>query len=164
MDKVIITIIVAIFGGVIGIKFKIPVGSLIGSMIAVAIYNIVTSKATIPKSFYMGAQIIVGGMIGLNFTFETVYGLKKLLLPSIVLVIGLTVFSLILGYIIYKVTGIDLITSLFSSAPGGLTEMVIISDSYGAYTPTVALLHLIRLVFVVTFIPIAIRLFTNLVN
>lgn len=155
---------VAAIGGIIGIKLKIPAGALIGAMISVAIYNIASSKAAIPSSFKMGAQILVGGMIGLNFTLEAVTGLKKLILPSIVLVIGLTALCLTLGLIISKVTGIDLVTALFSSSPGGLADMVLISDAYGADTTTVALMHLIRLITVVTLMPIAIRFFTNLVE
>lgn len=164
MEKIIITLIVATIGGIIGIKLRIPAGPLIGSMIAVAIYNIISSKATMPNSFKIGAQILVGGMIGLNFTLETMKGLKKIIFPAIILVIGLTALSLALGFLISKTTGIDLLTALFSSSPGGITDMVLISDAYGADTSIVSLMHLIRLVTVVTLIPISIKLFAKLIN
>lgn len=164
MQRIILTLIVATVGGIIGLKLKIPAGALIGGMVAVAIYNMSTSKAVIPNNFKIAAQIVVGGMIGLNFTMETISGLKKLIVPAVILMVGLTVLSIGLGFLISKLTGMDLVTALFSSSPGGLADMVLISDAYGADTSTVAILHLIRLVTVVTFIPIAIKVFTKLIN
>ena len=88
-------------------------------------------------------------------------GLKKIIIPSIILVIGLTTLSVILGYTIHKFTGIDLPTALFSAAPGGLTDMTIMSESFGAKTHIVALLHLIRLTTVLTVLPMVIKILTT---
>ncbi len=164
MDKIFYTLIIAIIGGFIGIKLKIPAGALVGAMIAVAIYNINTGKGDIPPYFKIMAQIVVGGMIGLNFNMETVHELKDLIVPALILVFGLTVFSLSLGFIISKLTGLDMITALFSSSPGGLTDMTLISEAYGAEVPKVALLHLMRLVTVITVLPMVIKLFTKVAS
>ncbi len=164
MEKILYTLVIAMVGGILGIKLKIPAGALIGAMIAVAIYNINTGKGDIPPNFKLLAQIVVGGMIGLNFTMETVQGLKELLIPGLILVLGLTIFSLTLGFTISKLTGVDMITALFSTSPGGLTDMTLISEAYGAETPKVALFHLMRLVTVITVMPMAIKLFAKFVN
>lgn len=161
MEKVIYTLVVGTIGGYFGIKFKIPAGAMIGAMTFVAIYNIFTSAGQVPDNFKIVAQIVIGSMIGLNFTMDSVSGLKNLIIPSIVLVLGLTALSIILGFIIHKVTGLDLPTALFSSAPGGITDMVIMSESFGAKTHIVALLHLIRLTTVLTILPIVIKFFTS---
>lgn len=158
MDKVFYTLLVAGLGGIIGIKLKIPAGALIGAMIFVAIYNITTGRGEIPFNMKILAQIVVGGMIGLNFKMETVYELKNLIAPALMLVLGLTVFSICLGFIISKLTGLDLITALFSCSPGGLTDMTLIAEEYGAETPKVALLHLMRLITVITVLPIVINI------
>ncbi len=162
MEKIIYTLAVAAIGGYIGIKIKMPAGALIGAMIAVAVFNIQTGKGDVPSQFRVIAQVAVGAMIGLNFTMDTVTGLKNLVVPALVLVIGLTAFSLFLGFILSKVTGLDLVTALFSSAPGGLTDMTLISDAYGADTPKVALLHLVRLLTVISVLPLVIGWFTRL--
>jgi uncharacterized protein len=157
MEKIIYTLIIAGIGGYIGVKLKVPAGALIGAMIFVAIYNIKTSQGYIPKDFKLIAQIVVGAMLGLNFNMEAILSLRKLILPSIVLVLGLTIFSLLLGLLIYKITGLDLVTALFSSSPGGLTDMSLLSEAYGAQTHIVALMHLIRLTTVITIFPIIIK-------
>lgn len=163
LDKIFYTLLIAALGGFIGIKAKIPAGALVGAMISVAIYNIYTGRGEIPYNFKLLSQIVVGGMIGLNFTMDSIQQIKKIIIPSIILVIGLTLFSLILGLLIHKITGVDLITALFSSAPGGITDMTLISEAYGADITKVALLHLMRLVTVITIMPLAIKLFSNII-
>ncbi len=151
--NLIITLFVATFGGFIGLKSRVPAGTLIFAMLAVAIYNIATDKGYIPSNLKFIAQVIVGGMIGLNFTKETFLNMKNLILPSIILVICLLMFSIIIGVLIHKFTNIDLMTALFASSPGGLTDMALISGAYGAVQSTVVTLHLIRLITVLVFLP-----------
>jgi len=150
---IILTLIVAFIGGMVGLKLKIPAGALVGAMIAVALVKIGSGRGELPYNFRIMAQIVVGGMLGLNFTMETVTGLKNLIVPAMIVVIGLTLFSVILGFVLSKLTGMDLTTALFSVSPGGLTDMTLISGAYGADTPTVALLHLMRLLTVITVLP-----------
>ncbi|WZL71905.1 AbrB family transcriptional regulator [Clostridiaceae bacterium 35-E11] len=164
MEKIIYTLIVAGIGGMIGIKLKIPAGALVGAMVFVAIYNIWSGKGYIPTNFKLVAQIMVGGMLGLNFTMETIHGLKAMLIPAVIMVLGLMVLNLLLGFLLYKTTGLNLITALFSSAPGGLTEMVLTSEAYGADTSKVALLHLMRLISVITILPLVIKGFIKIMH
>lgn len=161
MGKIVMTLIVGIIGGYVGVKLNIPAGAMIGSMIFVGIYNVVSSKAHMPTNFKLVAQVVIGCTVGLNFTKESILGLKDLIIPSIILVIGLTTLSIILGYIIHKTTGLDLPTALFSSAPGGLADMTIMSEAFGAQTHIVALLHLIRLTTVLTVLPAVIKILTS---
>lgn len=161
LDKIVCTLIIGAIGGMLGVKFKIPAGAMIGSMVFVGIYNVFIGKAYVPSNFKTIAQIVIGCIIGLNFTMDSILGLRKLIIPSIILVIGLTTLSIILGLILHKTTGLDLSTALFSAAPGGLTDMVIMSESFGAQTHIVALLHLIRLTTVLTVLPIVIKFVTE---
>lgn len=82
MEKIIYTLIVAGIGGYIGIKIKMPAGAFVGAMFAVAIFNMTTGKGDLPIQFKTIAQIVVGGMIGLNFGTDKIASFKGLLLPS----------------------------------------------------------------------------------
>lgn len=157
MERIFVTLLIACIGGIIGIKLKIPAGAMIGAMIAVAAYHIWSGKGELPINFKIAAQIIVGGMLGLNFSMDTLHGLKDMALPAIVMLLGLMLLSVVLGIVVAKTTGLDLITALFSSAPGGITEMTLASEAYGADTPKVALLHLMRLISVITVLPLVIK-------
>ncbi len=151
--NIMLTLVVALAGGLLGLKMKIPAGTLIGAMVAVAIMKIGTGRGEIFYSYKLVAQIVVGGMLGLNFTMDTVKGLRNLIFPAMVVVVGLTLFSIILGFVLSRLTGMDLTTALFSASSGGLTDMTLISGEYGADTPTVALLHLMRLITVISVLP-----------
>jgi len=164
LRKIIYTFALAFAGGYAGIILKIPAGALIGAMFAVGLFNMHTGKGNIPNSFRTLSQITVGGIIGLNFTAETLSSLKYLFAPALILVLGLMLYCILLGFIIHKLSGLDLITSLFSTSPGGLADTAIISDAYGADTPKVALLHLVRLISVISLLPAIIGWFTALTN
>ncbi|MEW9121831.1 MAG: AbrB family transcriptional regulator [Thermotaleaceae bacterium] len=164
MEKLLVTLMIASFGGFVGLKLKIPAGAMIGAMVFVAAYNIWSSEGFIPSNFKIAAQVVVGGMMGLNFTMDTVTSLKYMIVPAVVMFLGLSVLSIALGLLLWKTTGMDLTTALFSTSPGGLTEMILISQDYGADISKVAVLHLIRLIGVVTALPMAIRVFIRLVE
>ncbi|MDC7234733.1 MAG: AbrB family transcriptional regulator [Spirochaetales bacterium] len=151
------TILIGITGGIIGIKLKLPAGALFGAMVATAIYNLLCNKGYIPPQLDTVMQIVIGTMIGLNFNLETVKGLKSVFFAAVIMVIGLLVFSLILGWLISRLTGMDLITALFSASPGGLSNIVLISKAYGGQAHIVALLHTLRLVAVVVFMPVIVQ-------
>lgn len=78
------------------------------------------------------------------------------------IVVGIAVFSFILldlvaAAIVAKTTGMDIVTALFSCAPGGLTDMSLIAEEMGAHSLKVAGIHTIRLVAIVALYPIIIQ-------
>jgi membrane AbrB-like protein len=164
LGKMIYTLIIACIGGFVGLKLKFPAGALVGSMIFVAIYNIFIGNGEMPANFKAIAQIIVGGLIGLYFTKKSILGLRELIIPAFILTVGMMTSCIILGFLISKLTGLDLITALFSSAPGGLTDMTLISEAYGADISKVALLHLVRMITVIMILPLIIKLFTKYIS
>jgi|LGOV01.1.fsa_nt_gb membrane AbrB-like protein len=126
-------------------------------MFASAIYNIFTANGYIPLEMRISGQIVIGAYIGLSFSKDSIGQIKELIGPIIVMVIGLFAASILLGLFISKVTGMDLVTSMLGSSPGGLTEMSIIADSYDADVSKVVIMHLTRLIGVVVILPILIR-------
>ncbi|MGE5632137.1 MAG: AbrB family transcriptional regulator [Caulobacteraceae bacterium] len=164
MEKIIYTLIIACIGAYIGVKLKLPAGALIGSMLSVAVFNMSTGNGYIPLNFKLIAQIVVGGMIGLNFRTDTIKSLKKLALPAVILAAGLMIYSILLGFLISKLTGLDLKTALFSCAPGGVADTTLISEAYGADATKVALLHLVRLIAVISALPFVINRLTKLMS
>lgn len=161
MEKMFYTLLIASIGGLIGLKLKIPAGTLIGSMIFVAVFNISTGNGEISRYIKIMAQIALGAVIGLNFTMDAIIGLKKLIVPAFILIISLMVFCVGLGILISKLSGLDLKTALFSCAPGGLTDMAIIAEAYGAIVPSVVLFHLMRVITVIIILPFVIKYLSN---
>lgn len=157
LTKFITTLLIGALGGIVGIKLKIPAGALFGAMVFSAVYNLITNAAYVPPKMEMILQILIGTIIGLNFSMETIKGLRPVLFSAVIMVTGLLIFSLLMGWIISRVTGMDLITALFSTSPGGLSNIVLISDAYGAQAHIVALMHTLRLIAVVVFMPLIVK-------
>ena len=67
--------------------------------------------------------------------------MKQVFLPAIVSVAILLTVGIVVGYILHKVTGIDLITALLGTAPGGLADITIMADPMGG-SIVVASIHL----------------------
>ena len=158
VERIALTLVVAFIGGYVGIKLRLPAGALLGAMLAVAFANLAIGFAgEIPREFRTVAQIVVGGILGLSITRDTVAGLKSMWLPVVVLVVCMIGLSLLAGYVLSRITGWDPATAFFASSPGGMTEMTLASMSYGADTPTVALLQLVRMIAIVSFMPLILK-------
>ena len=153
-----ITLLVGLIGAIIAIRYKVPAGAMIGSLFAVAIFNVLTNNADLPNSYKIIAQISTGTFIGAKITASDVKGLKNIFFPSLIMVILMGIVNFIMGYFIYKFTPLDMVTALFATAPGGLTDMTIISYDFGADSSKVALLQMVRLISVVSLIPALIKL------
>ncbi len=157
MGRIAMTLLIAAGGGLIGLRLKMPAGAMVGAMLAVGAANLLGFSGQIPANYRIAAQIVVGGMVGLNINRATLSGLKSLALPASVLVLSMVAFGLVVGYIISRVSDMDVVTAFFSSAPGGMSEMTLMAESAGGNTPQVALMQLARMLSIVTLLPVIIK-------
>ncbi len=148
-----ITFLVACIGAFICYKLKITGGVMIGALLGVAIFNVVTDLAYFPLPAKVFAQIISGAFIGMQVNRKNLADLKKMIKPSALLIGGLLIINIALGFIIYFLSPCDLMTSLFAAVPGGVADISIISSDMGADTSAVAVFQLFRMVSVLTFFP-----------
>lgn len=161
MIKLTITLIVGITGGLAALKLKIPAGAMIGSMLCVAFYNVITGNAFLPQDIRVITQIAAGAFIGSGIRYKDVQDLKLMIKPAVLMVSAMMILDLLMGYLMYKITGIDLVTSLFASAPGGLMDMTLISVDLGADTSKVAVLQMARLMTVMIIFPPMIKFISS---
>jgi membrane AbrB-like protein len=149
----ILTLIVATVGGLIGYKLRLPVGGMVGSMIAVIIFNVTTEKAVFYPDLRIALQIFGGAMIGSRIGREDLISMKKIIFPTILLIICMVILNLSFGTMMYVFSDLDAATALFASTPGGVSDMAIISSDLGANPAYVAILQLCRLLTIFVFMP-----------
>ena len=140
-----LTLAIAAVGGIIGYKLKLPAGAMLGAMIAVIIFNISTEKAVFPSDLRTVVQLCSGAMIGSGIKKKDVFDLKKIVFPIIIMILCMIVLNVTFGTIMFYLSNLNLATTLFATAPGGMTDMAIISADLGANSAYVALLQLFRL-------------------
>jgi membrane AbrB-like protein len=157
MTGLFLTVIVGFIGATAATKLKVPAGAMVGALIATAFFNIMTGKAFMPQDVKVITQIAAGAFIGAGISRKDVLDLRYIIKPAVLMVISMLVLNLLMGYVMHRVSGIDLITCLFASAPAGVVDMSLISSDLGADTSKVTILQMVRLLFVLSIFPILIK-------
>ena len=160
--SLILTLLVASLGAFVFVKLKIPAGAFLGAMLFVIIYNLLTDAAFIPREGILFIRIFAGALLGSRMNKSDVIQMKTIIFPAVLLVLGMLVCNLSLGYGIHRLAGMDLMTALLGSAPGGLQDIAIIAEDLDAEAAQVVLLQTVRLLAVLGIYPLFIRAFMKL--
>ena len=146
MTNFLLTLAIGLAFGYAFYKMKIPGGMMVGAIIGVASLNIIWGISYVPSYAKYTAQIIAGAFIGCSIDRNDIQRLKYLIKPSLVLLSSMLILNISLGFLIYMISPLDLITSLMSCVPGGMSDIPIISADMGADAPKVAVLQFTRMV------------------
>lgn len=142
---IVLTALAAITGGFILYRLKVPGGIMVGAIIGVAALNIAFGTAYMPSAAKTLAQIVAGAYIGVGIDRSDLQKLRSLLGPLSLLVLSLLILNLIMGFLIYINSPLDLLTALFSAVPGGMSDIPIIAADMGADASKVAALQFVRM-------------------
>ena len=77
-------------------------------------------------------QAVAGALVGATVGRQQAVQMLELWNVVLLAVVSFIVLDLIAGALIAKYTDMDLVTALFSCAPGGLTDMTLIAADLGA--------------------------------
>ena len=152
---------ISAIGGIAFRSLGIAAGALIGSMLAGTFYCVARGEAAFPKRLRVCMQISSGAYVGCRLEPETLASMGELLIPLVIMFIGTITFSFGIGFLIHKLTKLDLLTSVLASCPGGRQEMAYLSEDIGADTPSIAIMQTARMVCVIAFFPTLLKLITN---
>jgi len=164
IDRIIFTVALTVVGGFMGHTLGIPAGALLGSMVAVGAANLAGARPEMPQSYNVMAQMVLGGFLGLTITRDVMSSLKTHVVASMMVVALLCVFGVATGFIVSRLTGIELYTSLFGSAPGGMQEIVALSQAYQVDHSAVVMIQTVRRVLIVVIYPLMVAAISRLTN
>ncbi|MCC5979082.1 MAG: AbrB family transcriptional regulator [Salinarimonas sp.] len=161
MLRLLITLAVGFCGGIIAEFINSPLPFLLGSIFAVSVFQICSSKAMIYVRFRQIGQLILGAAIGLYFSKEVALNL----IGDFGLMIGIAIISVafagIVGLFISYFSNISRTTAYFATMPGGVSEMSNLAERFGGDPGVVAFSQSIRLVAVVFVVPIGLSFFID---
>lgn len=152
-----ITLIVAATGAIIGKKYKLPASFLTGAIITVVLCNLISNTMYFPKESRIYVQIASGALVGSRIKRKDLNGMKILIVPGIILMLSMLTMNVIFGLLLYKFTNLDAATAFYGTAPGGMQDMGLISQDFGADPVIVSIIQLVRLVFILTCYPFLYR-------
>lgn len=147
------TLLLGLFAAVLCVFLNTPLPWMIGPLFATAAGRIAGADLRAPMALRNAGQWAIGTALGLYFTPAV---LKTLASYSGFIVIGV-LFALALGalcgWLLHKLSGVDLTTAFFAMAIGGASEMANQGERHGAKVDRVAAAHSVRLMLVVAIIP-----------
>ena len=145
----------ALAGGILGAKLKIPAGALIGAMVAIIVFKMTTKMHwEIPKGFSFTLQIFVGLMVGATFQPEMIQFMKKIALPVIISCVVLVGTGVIMAIIFTRLGLLDMGTAYIGTSPGAMSALIVLALDSGAQPMLVVCFHFVRVVFVLLTAPL----------
>ena len=144
-------------GGAAAKKLHIPAAFMVGAMITVMVVNLTTGFLYFPADFRIVMQIMAGAMVGSKISRKDIGELRRLIIPCVWMVIYFSIFMVFNGLVLWRYCGMDLVSALFGSAPGGMTDTALISADFGANVALVTVMQLVRLVSVLLSYPLIFR-------
>jgi membrane AbrB-like protein len=142
--------------------FNIPGGAFIGAITGGAVVRILWDKsAPPPKPLQFFARTLLGIVIGIPINRKALVTASSTIIPIALIIIGLIGLCFFSAWLTTKVFKMDTATAFCGSSPGSATTMVILSGDLGGQTPIVAVLHSLRMIAIVIFMPICVKLFQS---
>lgn len=153
--RILSTGLVAIPGGLLFDLLHIPLPWMLGPLTATLVYNALSGRRALwPIHLRNAALVVIGYSMGRTLTVETTHLILDNL-PGMAIAMLLTVlFCLVTGYVTHRRTGISMASGVLGSMPGGLAQMIILSEEIrDADITAVTFMQMIRVLAVIFIVP-----------
>jgi membrane AbrB-like protein len=155
--RVALAMAVGTFGGLIFSYLGTPMPWMLGSLFACLVGSLLNLPMTPPMALRSPMIAIVGIMMGAGYSPELIGQISAWWATILGLVLFMSTVGLACVAYFRFVVGYDLPTAYFSGMPGGLVEMLTLSDGTGADPKRVALIHSARIVLTVFSVPFIVQ-------
>jgi uncharacterized protein len=153
--QIIVTFLIAAAGGLLFQFLHIPMPWMLGPLTVMMIYQAISNGcACWPVQFRNLGLIVIGYSLGRTVTLET----TGEILANLPMMFGVTLLSVIfclgIGYITHRRTGISLASGMLGSIPGGLAQMVLLTEEIRDADVTVVIfMQMMRVLAVIFSVP-----------
>jgi membrane AbrB-like protein len=137
----------------------VPLPWLLGALAATTAASLAGLELRVPERLRRPMIAVLGAMLGTTFAPERLEGVLGWLpslaaLPAYVVLVGGVIFLYL-----RLCSAFDPTSAFFAATPGGLSEMIALSDQLGGDQRRVSLVHGARLLFIVSTIPFVAGIF-----
>jgi len=153
-------------GGVVFTLLGMPLGMLLGSLLAVAGaasggVRLFGALPAVPQAWRYVLMPVIGVAIGGSFPADFLEQAARWWFTLAALVVFVPVAHALAYGLYRRVGGIDARTAFFSAMPGGFLEALEMGEKAGADVPMLLMLQFLRLILCIVFVPIAFALLTG---
>ena len=154
--KFISVLIISIPSAIVAEYFNIPLAWFLGPMIITSIAALSGLKIIMPKIVLSFILIILGLHIG-NYIDQNLFNqMINWIWTSLIMLIYIIICIFVVAKYLQKFARYGEKASIFSAAPGALGPLMILAENEKTDLSQVATSHLIRLIIIITFIPLII--------
>ena len=156
MSRQLGTVAIGLMGGLALMWLGIPAGAMSGSLIAVAIMGSLKPATIVPlgRSLRLIAMLVSGVSIGAAVTPETLRNVATYPASVTAMMICVFVMAAISTFMCEKFAGWNRSTALLASIPGALAYILSIIPTTNANTPRVVAVQMMRVLFLMAFVPV----------
>lgn|GEM_PF-2517654 len=150
------TLVIAVPGGWLVSLTGIPLGWLIGSMLSVVAMTFLKIPVHQSRGIMSFVRASVGTMLGASVTLGVLQSLK-VWWPSFVFMVAVMLLGGFVNYqLLRRAFSFGKSESALCSVPGGIAEMILLSETTGGEQWRVAIVHAVRIALAILLIPILI--------
>ncbi|MCM3666291.1 AbrB family transcriptional regulator [Mesobacillus subterraneus] len=160
LNKVVFLAASLLTGGIFTL-LKIPAGWLLGALWCGILVRMFLKDLPFSSRLIKVSQVLIGIGIGLMIKVEFFSSLLQYFFPFLLSISLMIISGLLLGMIFNKLSGLDTITAFFCCIPGGATEVIAVSNDYGANEKIVAAFHSTRIILIVSIVPFLLSFFVK---
>jgi len=151
-------IVIGTLGGYFGTKLKLPSGALMGSMLAIIFFKLLTKiNWNIPGNFDFVVQVLLGVVLGCSFYPEMLKTLNKVMFPIMSTTLVITIVGLLLALIFVKFGFLDFQNAYLSTSPGAMTAILGLAIDNKCNLPVIICFHFFRVIFIIVTAPFIIK-------
>ena len=140
------TLAIAVVGGTLGNRLRIPAGGLLVPMIVGAVLEgMGVVSITLPQWLLAMTYAFLGWSIGLGFTRDILVNASRALPHVLLAILVMIGVSGVLAFVLVHAAGIDPMTAYLATSPGGMDSVAIIGAASKADLSFVMALQTLRL-------------------
>ena len=144
----------AVLGVILGRKARLPAAPVFGPMIVSGVFHVIGVVSIAPPSvFIIASQIVVGSIIGTRFVGATLAELRRDMTLAAIASAIMLLAGVGFGVVVAVLNGMNLSQAFLAYAPGGLTEMSLLTIAMDQDVAYVSTMHIIRITVVIAIAP-----------
>lgn len=158
IQALIVALLLGTAGAMIAKRLRIAASGFLGPLTALVIARLAgLPLLELPPVVLDAALLAVGATIGSQFDWPTLVLIGRAFVISAGLTLGMILACGVLGYGLHLVTGIDSLTTVLATTPGGMEVVTVTALEMGADASFVTAVQLVRLFAVLLAVPFLLR-------
>lgn len=158
MTRMLMMLLTATAVGHLFVRLQVPGGTIVGAMVGAAGYSLLVGGAqvTLPRPVVSGAYVVIGTIIGAGITRDALRDLREVAMPAVLSAVAIIAAGLVIALLL-RTLGIAPDAVVLATSPGALSAMTALAAEQGSGV-AVPLFHTVRVVLVLSSMPLLLRL------